>query len=167
VQRPIILSFAMAATLMLPGTDYSRRLVTESKEAAQSAQVPAGLRTEAAVAPNDYGAPGSWLCRPGLKGACDVDLTTTIVAANGTLDSIVGLLEPNTGTRQFIISTCDEKLLQLARQKFSHIGGKHTCSDHQSELRGRQEIWGKKRTTSGIYMQSGIDPTRESVAVTD
>lgn len=38
------------------------------------------------------------------------------------LDLIVGLLESEVGRRQFIISTCDEKLLQLARQKFSHFG---------------------------------------------
>jgi exonuclease SbcC len=36
------------------------------------------------------------------------------------LDLIVGLLE--SGKRQFIISTCDEKLFQLARQKFRHLG---------------------------------------------
>lgn len=35
------------------------------------------------------------------------------------LDLIVGLLEGE--PRQFIISTCDEKLLQLARQKFRHL----------------------------------------------
>ena len=40
------------------------------------------------------------------------------------LDLIVGLLESDSGKRQFIISTCDEKLLQLARQKFSHLGGR-------------------------------------------
>ncbi|MGA2233966.1 MAG: SMC family ATPase [Terriglobales bacterium] len=38
------------------------------------------------------------------------------------LDLIVGLLEPNLGRRQFVISTCDEKLLQIARQKFRHLG---------------------------------------------
>jgi DNA repair protein SbcC/Rad50 len=38
------------------------------------------------------------------------------------LDLVVGLLEPNIARRQFIISTCDEKLLQLARQKFRHLG---------------------------------------------
>jgi DNA repair protein SbcC/Rad50 len=37
------------------------------------------------------------------------------------LNLIVGLLEPNLGKRQFIISTCDEKLLGLARQKFRHL----------------------------------------------
>lgn len=38
------------------------------------------------------------------------------------LDLIVGLLDSDFGRRQFIISTCDEKLLQLARQKFRHLG---------------------------------------------
>lgn len=40
------------------------------------------------------------------------------------LDLIVGLLEPSVGARQFIVSTCDEKLLQLARQKFRHLGAR-------------------------------------------
>jgi len=40
----------------------------------------------AAVAPNDYTDGKSWLCRPGRAGdACDIDLTTTVVAADGTL----------------------------------------------------------------------------------
>jgi DNA repair protein SbcC/Rad50 len=40
------------------------------------------------------------------------------------LDLVVGLLESEVEKRQFIISTCDEKLLQLARQKFRHLGEK-------------------------------------------
>jgi pimeloyl-ACP methyl ester carboxylesterase len=40
----------------------------------------------AEVTPNDYADENNWLCRPGRKGdVCDVDLTTTIVAADGTL----------------------------------------------------------------------------------
>lgn len=38
------------------------------------------------------------------------------------LDLISGLLKSPEGSRQFVISTCDEKLLQLARQKFRHLG---------------------------------------------
>jgi DNA repair protein SbcC/Rad50 len=38
------------------------------------------------------------------------------------LDLILGLLRSDMGRRQFIISTCDEKLLQLAQQKFEHLG---------------------------------------------
>jgi len=38
------------------------------------------------------------------------------------LDLILGLQSSPEGARQFVISTCDEKLLQLARQKFRHMG---------------------------------------------
>ena len=38
------------------------------------------------------------------------------------LDLIVGLLESDSVSRQFVISTCDDKFLQLARQKFRHLG---------------------------------------------
>jgi exonuclease SbcC len=38
------------------------------------------------------------------------------------LDLIVGLLDSDFGERQFIISTCDAKLLQLAQQKFRFLG---------------------------------------------
>lgn len=37
------------------------------------------------------------------------------------LDLISGLLQSSDGARQFVISTCDEKFLQLARQKFRHL----------------------------------------------
>ena len=38
------------------------------------------------------------------------------------LDLLAGLLRSETSKRQFIISTCEERLLQLARQKFRHLG---------------------------------------------
>jgi hypothetical protein len=41
--------------------------------------------TAPALAKNDYSKSESWLCRPGRQDACAVDLTTTIVAANGKL----------------------------------------------------------------------------------
>jgi hypothetical protein len=51
---------------------------------AQSPSAP----TAATAAPqpqNDYSKPESWLCRPGRKDACAVDLTTTVVPADGKL----------------------------------------------------------------------------------
>jgi len=44
-----------------------------------------GQAAAPAPTPNDYSDPKSWLCRPGRHDACDVDLTTTIVAADGKL----------------------------------------------------------------------------------
>lgn len=38
------------------------------------------------------------------------------------LDLISGLQSSPEGNKQFVISTCDERLLQLARQKFRHLG---------------------------------------------
>src|SRR3954469_19095362 len=44
------------------------------------AQAPAA---GAAPASNDYSKAETWLCRPGRKDSCAVDLSTTIVAADG------------------------------------------------------------------------------------
>lgn len=44
--------------------------------------VPTAL---AQTAKTDYGKGENWLCRPGRTDACAVDLTTTVVAANGKL----------------------------------------------------------------------------------
>jgi DNA repair protein SbcC/Rad50 len=40
------------------------------------------------------------------------------------LDLLVGLLDARSGPRQFILSTCDDRLFQLARQKFRHLGSR-------------------------------------------
>lgn len=40
------------------------------------------------------------------------------------LDLLVGFLDARSGPRQFIISTCDDRLFQLARQKFRHLGSR-------------------------------------------
>jgi pimeloyl-ACP methyl ester carboxylesterase len=51
-----------------------------------AAQVPAPATPAADTKPNDYADEASWLCRPGRTGdACDVDLTTTVIAADGTM----------------------------------------------------------------------------------
>lgn len=39
------------------------------------------------------------------------------------LDLVAGLIESNPGRHQFVISTCDERMLQIARQKFRHLPG--------------------------------------------
>jgi hypothetical protein len=51
---------------------------------AQAPAPPAAAAVD--LPPNDYADDKTWLCRPGRKGdACDVDLTTTIVAADGSI----------------------------------------------------------------------------------
>nr|AYV61565.1 esterase [uncultured bacterium] len=51
-----------------------------------SAQTPAPAAPAAPPEKIDYSKPETWLCRPGrTDDACAVDLTTTVVAANGTM----------------------------------------------------------------------------------
>ena len=47
------------------------------------AQSPAPSPTATAPQPNNYGADSAWLCKPGRQDACRVELTTTIVRADG------------------------------------------------------------------------------------
>jgi hypothetical protein len=66
--------------------------------ASVQAQAPAPAQPAAAEAPkpNDYGDAKSWLCRPGRKGdACDVDMTATVVAADGKLTRETWAADPN------------------------------------------------------------------------
>jgi hypothetical protein len=44
---------------------------------------------------NDYNDAKSWLCRPGQHDACDVDLTTTVISADGSLTREAWKADPN------------------------------------------------------------------------
>src|SRR5437016_14022207 len=54
----------------------------------------AGVGPASAQAP-DYRDATNWLCRPGRQDACAADLTTTIVAADGTLTREIWKADPN------------------------------------------------------------------------
>ena len=49
----------------------------------------------AEAAKPDYADPKAWLCRPGAHDACDIDETTTVIAANGTLTKETWKADPN------------------------------------------------------------------------
>jgi hypothetical protein len=49
------------------------------------APAAAPVTTASAQPRNDYSKPETWLCRPGRKDACTVDISTTIVSADGKL----------------------------------------------------------------------------------
>jgi hypothetical protein len=70
----IVLAVVLAAGLAM---------IAAGVTSAQSQTTPAV--TTPAPAKNDYSKSDSWLCRPGRQDACAVDLTTTIIAANGKL----------------------------------------------------------------------------------
>jgi hypothetical protein len=63
-----------------------RSLALLALAAAAIAVGPARAQEAAPPAPNDYADKADWLCWPGRTGdACDVDLTTTVVKANGAM----------------------------------------------------------------------------------
>ena len=119
---------ALAAGLCLAGATS-----TESAPAQASAAT-------AVQQPNDYGNRKSWLCRPGRPGskdACDVDLTTTVVAADGTLTRETWTADPNAPIDCFYVyptvstdptpnsdMTADAAELNVIRQQFARFGSK-------------------------------------------
>jgi Protein of unknown function (DUF3089) len=62
-----------------------------------AAQTPAAQQPAAAEPPakNNYADEKAWLCRPGRQDACAVDLSTTVVAADGTLTREAWTADPN------------------------------------------------------------------------
>jgi Protein of unknown function (DUF3089) len=71
-----------------------------------SAQTAGPASQAPAVAPekNDYTKPENWLCRPGrADDACAADLTTTVVAADGTLTRETFTANPKAGIDCFYV----------------------------------------------------------------
>lgn len=104
-----------------------------------SAQAPAPPAAPiAALNPNDYADEKNWLCRPGRKGdACDVDLTATVVAADGTLTRETWAANPkapidcfyvyptvSTDTTVFSDMTADPAETNVILQQFARFGSK-------------------------------------------
>jgi hypothetical protein len=99
-----------------------------------SAQTPSIAET---TRRNDYSDGKTWLCRPGRHDACDVDLTTTVVAANGRLVREAWKADPNAPIDCFYVyptvstdqtpnsdMTADPAELNVIRQQFARFGSK-------------------------------------------
>jgi hypothetical protein len=100
----------------------------------------AGLALQAQAPPapdkNDYSKPENWLCRPGKAGdACAIDLTTTVVAADGTLTRESYAANPKAPIDCFYVyptvsadptptsdMSIDPAELNVVRQQFARFG---------------------------------------------
>jgi hypothetical protein len=71
------------ALILLAGFGSGKVAFAQPAAAAQGQDLPKPAPT--AVAKNDYSNGDNWLCRPGRQDACAVDLTTTVVSADGKL----------------------------------------------------------------------------------
>jgi hypothetical protein len=110
-------------------------LLSAGSAAAQTA--PAQAAPAESAAPVDYGDAKSWLCRPGQKDACAVDLGTTIVAADGRLTKEGWTADANAPIDCFYVyptvstdttptsdMTADPAELNVVRQQFARFGSK-------------------------------------------
>lgn len=102
------------------------------------AQAPAPAQPAAVPQPVDYQDDASWLCKPGRKGdACDIDLTTTIVAADGTLTREAFTADPKAPIDCFYVyptvstdaatnsdMTADSAEKNVVAQQFARFGSK-------------------------------------------
>jgi hypothetical protein len=82
-----VFAFAAAATaqpMHAPGA---------SSMSAQQPAMPADAPPD--YPPNDYGKPANWLCWPGRDDACASDLTTTLIAADGSTSLEAFKVEPD------------------------------------------------------------------------
>jgi hypothetical protein len=88
-----------------------------------------------AFAANDYSAEQSWLCRPGRQDACAVDLTTTVVRANGATERETWQASPRAPIDCFYVyptistdpadnsdMTADPAELNVVRAQFARFG---------------------------------------------
>lgn len=85
---------------MLQKIIIASALLITGGSAVLSTQTPAAspAQQEAAPAPaskNDYSNGDNWLCRPGRQDACTIDLTTTVISADGKLKTEKWAANPN------------------------------------------------------------------------
>lgn len=99
-----------------------------------SATPPAAAQPDSKV---DYSDEKSWLCRPGRRDACDVDLSTTIVAADGNLAAEKWTADQNASIDCFYVyptvstdttpnsdMNADPAELNVVRTQFARFGSK-------------------------------------------
>jgi len=103
------------------------------------ASVAAGVlqTSQTPSTPNDYSNPKLWLCRPSGHDACDVDLTTTVITADGKLTKEDWTANPNAAIDCFYVYPTvstdrepnsdmnpDPAELNVVLQQFARFGSK-------------------------------------------
>jgi hypothetical protein len=121
-------------------------------------------------AANDYSDPRTWLCRPGLHGACDTDLTTTVIQEDGSLSREIWRPDPNAPIDCFYVyptvstdptpnsdMVADPAEMNVIRQQFARFGSKcrlYAPIYRQITLAGLRLIMGGN--ASGLALNRGI-----------
>ena len=137
---------------------------------AAAVTAPAGANAQApaaqSVAPNDYSDGATWLCRPGRQDACAVDMTTTVISADGSLSRETWSADPNAPIDCFYVyptvstdqttnsdMTPDEAELRVVEQQFARFGS--VCRPYAPSY--RQVTLGGLMARLGSTEDRGLD----------
>jgi hypothetical protein len=142
-----------------------------------SAQAPAQTQPPAAATPNDYSDGKTWLCRPGRQDACAVDLTTTVIKADGSMTREPWTPDAKAPIDCFYVyptvstdptpnsdMTADPAELNVVRQQFARFASK--CRPYaplyrQVTLAGLRRILGGG-ASGGLSVGVGYDDVRDA-----
>ena len=120
------------------------------------------------VTPNDYTDDKAWLCRPGRTGdACDIDLTTTVVAADGTFTRETWAADPKARVDCFYVyptistdpgdnsdMTPDPAELNVVAQQFARFASR--CRPFAPVYRQISLAGLRKRMAAGFSFEKGM-----------
>jgi hypothetical protein len=153
----------------------SRTVTAQTPPQAPAASAPTA--TAPATQPNDYSDGKNWLCRPGRQDACAVDLTTTIVKADGSLSRETWTADPKAPIDCFYVyptvstdptpnsdMVADPAELNVIRQQFARFASK--CRPYaplyrQVTLAGLRRILGGG-AAGGLSAGLGYDDVRDA-----
>jgi DUF3089 family protein len=141
-----------------------------SAQAPQSAPAPAAM-------PNDYSDGKNWLCRPGREDACAVDMTATVIKADGSMTREKWTADPKAPIDCFYVyptvstdptpnsdMVADPAELNVIRQQFARFASK--CRPYaplyrQVTLAGLRRIIGGG-ASGGLSVGLGYDDVRDA-----
>jgi len=142
-----------------------------------SAQTPQPPAAAPAAQPNDYSDDKAWLCRPGRQDACAVDLTTTVVKADGTttreawtanskapIDCFYVYPTVSTDPTPNSDMVADPAELNVVRQQFARFASKcrpYAPMYRQVTLAGLRRILGGG-ASGGLSTGVGYDDVRDA-----
>jgi hypothetical protein len=114
--------------------------------------------TSAQTASNEYSKAENWLCRPGHKDACDVDLSTTVVSADGKLTRETWTADPKAPIDCFYVYPTVS----------NDDGGNSDMTagpEENSVIRSQFARFGSKcRTYAPLYRQVTLTALRSAIA---
>ena len=141
------------------------------------AQAPARTQPPAAATANDYSDGKTWLCRPGRQDACAVDLTSTVIKADGSMSREAWTADAKAPIDCFYVyptvstdltansdMTADPAELNVIRQQFARFASK--CRPYaplyrQVTLAGLRRILGGG-ASGGLSVGLGYDDVRDA-----